>query len=246
MIKHPLVCTLLLLIFSLETAFADARKSKFFDRQKASEYISLGGMYSSDKNSKEYRVSGTYEYIDNHFIHQIDLLSQTRYSRSYNNGLIKNRELYDGEISNKILIGQSSNYFNYYNRSKYDKLSNYYHDLTNAIGWGRIFFGGVLEADVNVGYNEIKNFESQIIINPNLKATFWLTDKVKFTTKAYLFRVRNGYYEELKSRISYKINNDLSLELHHNFDQKSFFYKDSRTSRDEINRDLIFRIKYNF
>lgn len=239
---------LLLFLFFSSEAFADARRSRFRNGEKSSQYLALGGNYSSDQNSKEYRISGSYQYAGSRFINEIDALHQTRYSSTSTNPLEKNRELYDGEISSKILISNSSNYFNYYNRSKYDAFSDYYYDITNAVGWGRMFFGGILEADVNIGYDEIKNFDSQIILNPNLKATFWLTDRLKFTTKAFIFQVQNSYSEELKTRLSYKMTEDLSLELYHNYDKKRFFHKTTRIeeTRTEVNRDFVIRVRYDF
>ena len=229
-------------------SFADARKGQFRSGQKATQYTSFGGNYSSHQNSKEYKISGSYQYADNKFIHEIDLLYDTRYAGTTSHEVEKNLELYDGELSSKILISNSSNYFNYYSRSKYDEFSNYYYDLTNAVGWGRMFFDGIVEADINVGYNEIKNFNSQIVFNPNIKASFWLTDKLKISTKAYIFQVQDSYYEELKTRLTYKISDDLSLEFYHNYDKKRFFYKTSKiaATKTEVSRNLVARIKYDF
>jgi hypothetical protein len=243
----PIVFYLLLITFS-NSALADARKGSFRNSNKNSQYFALGGNYSSDQNSKEYKISGSYQYVGSGFINEIDILQQTRYSSTSSHPLIKNRKLYDGEISSKILIGDSNNYFNYYNRSKYDEFSDYYCDITNAVGWGRMFFGGILEADINIGYDEIKNFDSQIVLNPNLKASFWLTDKIKFTTKAFIFQVQNSYSEELKTRLSYKLTNDLSLELYHNYDKKRFFNKTSKVeeNKTEVNRDFVVRVRYSF
>ncbi len=237
----------LLFLFS-SPAFADARKSTFRNSQKSSQYSAIGGNYSSDQNSEEYKISGSYQYTGSRFINELDLLHYTRYSSTTTHPLEKNRELYDGEISSKILIGNSNNYFNYYNRSKYDEFSDYYYDLTNAVGWGRMFFDGIVEADVNIGYDEIKNFDSQVVLNPNLKATFWLTDKIKFTSKAFIFKVQDSYSEELKTRLSYKMTDDLSLELYHNYDKKRFFHKTAKIeeTKTEVRRDLVVRIRYDF
>jgi len=243
----PIVFYLLLITFS-GSAWADARKGSFRNNNKNSQYIALGGNYSSDQNSKEYKISGSYQYLGSRFINEADFLQQTRYTSTSTHSLEKNRDLYDGEISSKILIGNSSNYFNYYNRSKYDEFSDYYYDVTNAVGWGRMFFGGILEADINVGYDEIKNFDSQIVLNPNLKASFWLTDRIKFTTKAFIFQIQDSYSEELKTRLSYKLTDNLSLELYHNYDKKRFFHKTSRVeeNKTEVNRDFVVRVRYGF
>ncbi len=247
--KKPIILNFLLflLLFS-QKSFADARKNKFRNSGKSSQYLALGGNYSSDQNSEEYKISGSYQYSGSRFINDLELLQQTRYSSTTTHPLEKNRELYDGELSGKILISNSTNYFNYYNRSKYDEFSDYYYDLTNAVGWGRMFFDGIIEADLNFGYNEIKNFDSQIVINPNLKANFWLTDKLTFSTKAFIFQVQNSYSEELKTRLSYKLTNDLSLEFYHNYDKKRFFRKTStiKETKTEVNRVFVARVIYNF
>ena len=130
-------------VFS-SNCLADARKSKFRDNPTSSSYISLGAFYNSDQNSKEYKIAGTYQYSGARFINDLDLLFNSRYTDTTKNSLVQNKQLYDGELSSKMLIGNSSNYFNYYNRSKYDKFSDYYRDITNSVGWGRLFFGGIL------------------------------------------------------------------------------------------------------
>ncbi|MFT5702753.1 MAG: hypothetical protein ACI9TO_000103, partial [Rickettsiales bacterium] len=189
-----------------------------------------------------------YQYVGSRFINEIDFLQQTRYSSTSTKPLEKNRDLYDVEISSKILISNSSNYFNYFNRTRYDSFSDYYYDVTNAIGWGRSFFDGLLEADMNVGYNNIKNFDSQIVFNPSLKANFWLTDRLKFTTKGSIFQVKDSYSEELRSRLSYRMTRSLWLELYHNYDKKRFVNTTSKgvDKKTEVSRNLIFRIRYNF
>lgn len=232
-----------------DSAWCDARIAKFRSSETPSQYIAIGGNYSSDYNSKKYKISAGYNYKSDQFINEIDFMNQVDYvENSSQKVLVKNEELYDGEISSKVLIGRSNNYFNYYNRSKYDAFSDYYYDITNSIGWGRIMFDGLLEADINIGYNEIKNFDSQIVLNPNLKFSFDITDRIKFTTKAYIFQVQNSYYEELKSRISYRLTNHLFFELYHNYDKKRFFHQTSKIeeTKTEISRDFVARIRYEF
>lgn len=238
----------LFLFLNPSFSFADARKSTFRASSKLSQYVALGGNYSSDYNSKEYKFSGSYQYIKNRFINEMDFLQHTRYASSTTHDMEKNRELYDLEISSKILIAQSDNYFNYYNRSKYDEFSDYYYDITNAVGWGRMFYEGIVEADLNIGYDDIKNFESQIVINPNLKANFWITDKIRFTSKAFIFKVKDNYSEELKNRISYKLTNDLSLELYHNYEKKRFLKSTASVDNTvtQVSRGFVFRIRYDF
>lgn len=245
--KTPIILFIACLLFSFET-LADARKSTFRSSRRLSQYVAFGGTYSSDFNSKEYKISSSYQYIFDRYINEIDFLQHTRYAGTTTKEPEKNRELYDVEISSKILIGQSDNYFNYYNRSRYDEFSDYYYDITNAAGWGRMFFDGIIEADINIGYNNIKNFESQIVINPNLKASFWITDKIRFTSKAYIFKVKDSYSEELKTRISYKLNKNLSLELYHNYDKRKFLSSTSKaqTTKTQIGRDFVVRIRYDF
>ncbi len=246
---YKVTTLLILLIANLPTqSWADARRDKFRNSQKSSQYLAFGGNYSSDQNSKEYKISGSYQYSGDRFINEFDFLHNARYTSTSTHDLEKNLELYDGEISSKILISNSNNYFNYYNRSKYDQFSDYYYDITNAVGWGRMFFDGILEADINIGYDEIKNFDSQIVLNPNLKASIWLTDKIKFTSKAFIFQVKDSYSEELKTRLSYKMTNDLSLEIYHNYDKKRFFHSTAKVdeTKTQVSRNLVVRVRYDF
>jgi hypothetical protein len=227
---------------------ADVRKSKFRTNDRTTQYASLGGNYSSDHNSKEYKISGGYQYRKNHLMLELDLLQHSRYSSTTTTPLTKNRELYDFEASGKVLVGQSDNYLNYYNRSKHDKFSDYYYDITNVGGWGRMFFDGMIEADINIGYNEIKNFDSHIVVNPNIKFSFWITDKLRFTSKAFIFKIKDEYSEELKNRLSYRLNKKISLDIYHNYEKKRFLKTSSGVSnnKNEVERDFIFRVRYSF
>lgn len=247
--KKPSPLIFLILLFSSKVVFADARISRFRNSFNSQQYIALGGVYYSDYNSKEYKISASHQYKNNRFISEIDFLHNVNYVENTRTGhLMKNEELYDGELSAKILIGKSNNYFNYYNRSKYDQFSDYYYDFTNSFGWGRILLNGLLEADINIGYNEIKNFDSQIVLNPNLKASFDLTDRIRLIAKAYIFKVKNDYSEELKTRISYKIAENMALELYHSYEKKRFFHSTISVQENltRTTRNLAIRIRYDF
>ncbi|MFT6219866.1 MAG: hypothetical protein ACJAVG_000572 [Rickettsiales bacterium] len=99
-----------------------------------------------------------------------------------------------------------------------------------------------------MGYNEIKNFDSQIVINSNLKANLWLTEKLKLTIKAFLFKIQDSYSEELKTRLSYKMTNNMWLEIYHNYDKKRFIKTTSSLEQiqTEVDRDFVLRLRYNF
>lgn len=245
--KPVLLCLVLAAIYS-ETSFADVRRSKFRTNNNLTKYVALGGNYSSDFNSKEYKLSTGYQYSKNNLMSEFDFLQHTRYTSSSTHSLEKNRELYDFEASVKSLIADSSNYFNFYNRSKYDEFSDYYYDINNVAGWGRLFFDGIIEADINAGYNEIKNFESHIVINPNIKVNLWLTEKIRMSVKALIFKVQDQYSEELKTRFSYRLNRNLSFDIYHNFERKRFLKSTSGgdSTQNQVQRDLIFRVRYNF
>jgi len=178
------LATLLFLanFLSPQLSWADARQDRFRNSPKDKQYIAFGATHLSDHNSKEYKISSTYEYSGSKFIGEIDFLHHGKHSNTTTTPTRKTKELYDMELSGKALISQSSNYFNFYNRTKYDEFSDEYYDITNAAGWGRRFFDDIFEADLNIGYNDIKNYESHIVINPNLKASFWITDRLKFLT----------------------------------------------------------------
>lgn len=252
MSRYFLTLGLLMLFLCPDQACADARKSSFknsfSDSKKARQFMVLGGTYSVDQNSKQYKISSSYQYQNNRYISEADFLYDLEYGQTVTRPMHKKQQLYDLELSTKIMIADSSNYFNYYNRSKYDPLSDYYYDLTNAVCWGRMFFDGFLEADFNIGYDEIRNYTSQIIFNPTLKANFNVTDNIKLSIKAYIFQVHYDYYNSIKGRLIYRITNNVSFEIFANYERKRYFHNTMYVQKltTDTQKNLIARIRYEF
>ena len=237
-----------LLILIPEEAFSDSRKEALRRGNRSRQFISFGGNYKSDFNSKQYDITLDYQYKNHQSIYEIDLRNRATYSETTKIQMHKTEELYDGEISSKQLIGNSNNYINFYNRSKHDKFSAYSYDIRTSLGLGRMLFDGKMEADINIGWNDIKNGNSEIIINPTLRVNFDITENIKFIQKGYLIKGETTQDDQLKTQISYRLNDQTRIELYHNYDKSRYLYTASKIKekRIEISRSYVLRIKYDF
>lgn len=237
-----------LLVFLSEEVFADSRKESLRRGNRGRQFISFGGNYKSDYNSKQYDLSGNYQYKNHRSIYEIDLRNRVTYSETTKIDMSKTEELYDGEISSKQLIASTNNYLNFYNRSKQDKFSSYYYDFRTSLGLGRMMLDGKMEADINIGWNDIKNGNSEIIINPTLRVNFDIAENIKFVQKGYLIKGETTQDEQLKTQISYRLNDQTRIELFHNYDKSRYTYITTkiREKRTEISRSYVLRIKYDF
>jgi hypothetical protein len=244
---------ILCLFFFARAALADVRLENFTKSSIARQYIALGGNYKSDENSKDYDISAGYKYRSDKFIHEFEFLNQVDYaevtkrvdSKTSVKVMTKKKELYDAELSSKMLIANSNNYFNFYNRSKYDELSTYYYDVTTVLGLGRILSEN-FEADLNIGHNDVKNFNSEMVVNPTLRAKFDLTDKITFITRGYIFQRENTYDEQLRSRLAFRMDNKISLEFIHSYEKNRDYDEKTRSTANKIERSVAVRIKYDF
>lgn len=238
------------LLFS-RASLSDVRNQSFTKSEKVRQFVAIGGNFSSDQNSRKRDVTAAYRYKSNKFVHEFEFLNRVEYAdvnqkSSGQKMMIQTEDLYDMELSSKMMIKDSNNYLNYYNRSKYDDLSNYYYDITNVGGIGRIFKDGDIEADINIGYNEVKNYNSEVVINPTLRVRCNITKDLTFISKGYLFQRENSYTEQLKSRLSYRMSDKkVFLELINNY-EKNRYHSDNGKVTNNINRTIIFRVRYDF
>ena len=236
------------LLFAPEEVFADSRREPLRRNNRSRQFISFGGNYKSDQNSKQYDIAADYQYKNHNSIYEIDLRNRTTYSETTKVQMYKTEELYDAEISSKHLLGKSNNYLNFYNRSKYDEFSSYYYDIRTALGPGRMMFDGKMETDINIGWNDIKNGNSEIIINPTVRINFDITENIKFIQKGYLIKGETTQDDQLKTQISYRLNDQTRIELYHNYDKSRYIYTASKVKekRTEVSRSYTLRIKYDF
>jgi hypothetical protein len=248
--KNILFTTFCLISFS-NPAFGDVRNQSFSKSEKIKQFIAAGGNYQSDQNSRKRAIALAYRYKSKKFVHEFEFLNRSEYTDVSQKStgkkvLIQTEDLYDAELSSKRMIGSSNNYFNYYNRSKYDEYSDYYYDLTNVAGVGRRFEDGKIEADINIGYNQVKNYNSEMVINPTLRIKLDITKDLILISKGYLFQRENSYTEQLKSRLSYRMRDErIFLELINNYEKNRYFSGKNGVTNN-INRSIIFRIRYDF
>ncbi len=229
--------------------FADLNKNSFYKRDKVKQFFSIGGGYKSDYNSREYEVLSGYKYKSKKFIHELDFLHEVTHTSTTRKPLLKTEELYDFEGSSRMMLGVSQNYLNIYNRIQYDEWSDFYYDASSAVGMGRLFHNGKIESSLNIGYNDIKKFNSEIIVIGILKGKYQITDSIKLSTKGKLVRAEDDYDEEIKNILSFKIQKNLFFELIHKY-EKNRYVKSSKKRgfyrANRVKREAYARIKYNF
>jgi hypothetical protein len=229
--------------------FADLNKNSFYSSKKVKKYFSLGGGYKSDYNSREFEILSGYKYKSNKLIHEVDFLHEVKESSTTKKEIRKTEELYDFEGSTRALIGQSAYYANIYNRIQYDELSKFYYDVSSAAGLGRLFYKGKFESSINLGYNDVKNFNSEVIILGIIKGYFTISDNIKLSTRGSLTRAEKEYDEEIKNVLSFKIQRNLSFELIHRYEKNRYTKTSKKLGTYRVNRvkrEAYARFKYNF
>ena len=247
MLKKTIPCAIAIMAISYTNfAVADVRQESFYKNLKARQYVSLGGDHKSDENSKEHELSMGYRYKNNRYIHEIELGYEAMWASTTKKPTRKTKELYEAEISSKILIMNSNNYFNFYHSSQYDQFSSVYYDVTNAVGVGRMLLSNQIEADVNIGYNHTRFGNSEIVLNPTLKVRYQITKNIKLSSKGYIFKRETDYDEKLDSRLSFRFNEKIVLEFIHKYKKDRYYYKKYSTTKTDVDRTYSVRIRYNF
>lgn len=221
-------------------AIVSPRSKKFYKSNRSKQYLSFGGIYSSDYNSKKYQLNSRYLYQSDNFINEINYKGEANYAdkgsgdnkRSY----VKTTELYDVTISSKARIGEGNNYGVFFHRTIYDNLSSYYYDLHTAIGVGRMFFKNSLEFDLSVGYNDAKHYGYKMDVIPSLRAKFKITNKLTLTQRGYWFIDHESMDNGLKTSLVYRLGKKLSIELRNNFEQRRYEDDEDNVVVNRVNR----------
>jgi len=250
-----LICSIILAIIVAKASYAksnftDLNKNSFYKNNTIRQYFTLGGGYKSDYNSREYEVLAGYKYKSNKYIHEIDFLHELEEAHTTTKPTRVTEELYDFEASSRMMLGKSKNYANIYGRILYDEFDDYYYDVSSAVGLGRFFFeDNGLEASMNLGYNDVKKFNSEIIIIGVLRSKIDITDSIKLSTRGILTKKEETYDEGIKNVLSFKLKKGLFLEFIHKY-EKDRYVKTYKTKPDirvnRIKRESYVRIKYNF
>lgn len=223
-------------------AIISPRSKRFYKSNSARQYLSLGGNYSSDYNSKSYQFNSRYLYQSNNYIHELNFKNEHEYgdigsgaARRYN---VKRSELYDFSIASKARISDSRNYGVIFHRTLYDNLSDYGYNLNNAIGLGRMFFKEKVELDLSVGYRKTKNDGSEINFIPSIRTNFKITNRLTLIQRGYWFIDYKIFDNELKSSLVYRLSDKLSFELRHAFEQRRYVRENQINVTNQISRSV--------
>jgi putative salt-induced outer membrane protein YdiY len=227
---------------SQRDAIVAPRAKRFYKSSRARQYLSLGGTYTSDYNSKYYQLTSRYLYQGENAVHEANFKQQTDYADSGSGTNkkydVRKSELYDFSWSSKRRFGESKNYGVFYHRTIHDKFEQYSHDSRNAIGVGRMFFNERLEWDVSLGYHDVQHYGSEADLITSWRANFKLSDKITFVQRAYLFFDKNSTDTDFKTSLVYRIDEKLSFELRHNLEQRNYIEDGDNEATNRVNRTV--------
>jgi hypothetical protein len=212
--------------------------------------FSITGDYKSDQNSKEYQFEGRVFYRKPFLNLQLDVLQSSSWkdkgSGSKKIFLAKSSELYDFQSALKFSPFKNDYYVAIYNRLNYDDLSDYYYDTRNAVGFGKSFYNGKLEADVSLGYHGVKNYDDSIFFLPSLRLNWDIGENWQIINRSYLFTNSNSIDVQNKITIRYNISGSWGLELNHNFEKSSYHNEKTRKKINTVSRDLQVGTSFRF
>lgn len=230
-------------------AVVTPRTKRFYKSNIPRKYLSFGGSYSSDYNSKTYQLTSRYLYQSRDYIHEIFFDHESAYADSGSSenkeSNKKKSELYDFVLSSKARIKEGRNYAVFYNREIYDDLSKYYFDTRTALGLGRMFFKEKLEMDVSLGYHNVKNYGNKVEIITSLRANFKITDRLTFVERAYYFFDHESVDNGFKTSLVYRISDKLSFEVRHNFETRRYEDDKNNQQANLVNRSVIIGIIFD-
>jgi len=231
-----------------ERIFA-AKSRKFYRSSRAAQSLLISGNKDSDYNSKSYQIDTRYYYQSDRQMHEVNFFQKTSYSNygttSGKNYLVKKSELYEGMISNKLILFDTKNYAAFYNRVDYDNLSTYYYDMRTAAGLGRIFFGDKIELDASIVYMDIKNSGSKSFLLPSFRANFPITKNVTLTQRGYWFIDYESMDSDVRTTLKYRLNNRISVSLNHIFEQRKYGDVTKRSEINQTRRYLAFGLVFD-
>jgi hypothetical protein len=235
---------------SQREAVITPRSKRFYKIGKDSrQYVALGGVYSSDYNSKKYQLNSRYLFQSDSFVNESNFDHESNYAdkgsgvnREY---AVKTSELYDLSLSSKARIGESRNYGVFYHRSIYDKLSKFYYDGRVAVGLGRMFFNGKLEWDASLSYHDVKEYGNEVDFITSWRANFKITDNLKFVQRAYLFIDHESMDNQFRTSLVYRIRKRLSFEIRHNFEQRRYEEDLKYKTTNLVNRSVTLGVVFD-
>lgn len=229
---------------SSREAIVAPRAKKFYKSSSAKQYLSFGGNYVSDYNSRYYQLTSRYLYQSSRFVNEANFKKETNYADSGSSTNkhydTKTSELYDFSLSSKARFHDSLNYGVFFHRTLYDKFSKFYYDLNTAVGVGRVFFKDKIELDISLGYHDVKTYGHEFDVIPSIRTNFKIGRNVTFIQRGYWFFDHESVDNELKSSLVYRLSDRMSFELRHTFEQRRYEADDNGAVTNQIGRSLTF------
>jgi len=227
-----------------------ARSKRFYRGKKSRKYIAFGGVYSSDYNSKDFDVTTRYLHQTQQYINELNFRNENKYadkgSGENKQYRVKKAESYDLVVSSKRRFSKESKYYTtLFHRTLYDDMSAYYYDIYNGVGFGKMIFNDKTELDISAGYRNTKYSGNSLSFIPSIRTNFRLSKHLKLIQKGYLFINHESTDNGIKTRLSYRLNHKLSIELRHNFEQRRYEDDRNRKVTNLINRSITFGIIFD-
>ena len=228
---------------SSREAVISSQSKKFFQSNRTRQYLSLGGSYGSDYNSKSYQINSRYFMQNENFTNEINAQHQVDYvdtgSGKNKKYKVKKSELYDLMLSSKARILKSNNYAVIYHRSIYDKFSTFFYDQRTAMGVGHMFLNQKLEIDFSLAYRDVKMKNYEINYLSSLRIIHKFNNKLSLMQRSYIFFDNNLLDQEHKTSLIYRLNNQISFEVRHNFEKRRYVDVAKKTAVNQISRGVI-------
>lgn len=255
-----LICFLLLVFFkstpavaiesrSQREAVATVRSKKFYRGNRAKQYLSLTGQYSSDNNSRHYDANMRYLYQSSKNIHEVNFNHEVNYNdvgsgkkKLYD---VKTSELYDIALASKMRFFSTPIYLVAYHRTIYDDMSSFYYDNRSAGGVGVIFFKDKIEIDISAANHDIKNEgqEKDYIASYRLNHNF--LENFTINQRGFLYFDRNSLDCELRSSVIYRYNHKFSFEIRHNFENRRYKTAPNKLPINNVSRSISFGMVFD-
>jgi hypothetical protein len=202
------------------------RTKKFFKGNRAKQYISLTGNYSSNNTSRTYQANVRYLYQSWRYIHELNFDHEVKYADTGSGKKkiydAKTSESYDGTFASKVRFFDSKFYGVFYHRMLYDDMSSYYYDHRTALGLGTMLFDEKLELDFSSSSRVVKDIgqETDYIISYRLNHK--ILTNLTINQRSYFFIDKNSLDLELRTSLVYRLNQKLSAEIRHNFEKRRY------------------------
>jgi hypothetical protein len=235
------------------------RNDTFYKQNRTRQFVSFYGERETNERRKQYVISGEYFYKSNKIIAETNIKQDVvKEEDTKTKEFEGTRRLFEFIASGKFIINDTNNYALIYNRTRHDHIggisekADNVDDINTIAGFGRMFFDDMLELDAGIGYyeNEIEGYNFSF--SPSFRAEFNLSKNFRFYQRGYYFYsdVVQSYY--LKTRISYRLEKNYSIQIGHDFDQRKYVGPISTSKNAAIlpinkaRRTLTLGIRYDF